>query len=194
MSKLMEEISRQDIEVGHKLRALRKIRGITLQKLAEDTGMSYSYLSGLENGKHSVSLTNLQRLSAYFDVDLVYFLQSRHKDTALVKRSDLPKIEDIGDVHFESITGTDARDLQISYFVLPPFSPEERHVHMHSPGHEMVVVIEGICFVDVEEETHRLEAGDLIVFASDVEHTVYTEERGAVIVLVSSPPYRGRVI
>ena len=36
--------------------------------------MSYSYLSGLENGKHSVSITNLQRIAKVFGVDMVYFL------------------------------------------------------------------------------------------------------------------------
>ena len=59
-----------DIEVGKKIRALRKIRGISLQQMANDTGMSYSYLSGLENGKHSVSITNLQRVATFFDVDM----------------------------------------------------------------------------------------------------------------------------
>lgn len=36
------------ISVGSKIRALRKIRGISLQQMAQSTGMSYSYLSGLE--------------------------------------------------------------------------------------------------------------------------------------------------
>ena len=34
-----------DIEVGKRIRALRKNRGISLQQMANDTGMSYSYLS-----------------------------------------------------------------------------------------------------------------------------------------------------
>ena len=56
----MAEDMSNDIEIGKKLRALRKIRGISLQQMARETGMSYSYLSGLENGKHSVSITNLR--------------------------------------------------------------------------------------------------------------------------------------
>ncbi|MEG1745381.1 MAG: helix-turn-helix transcriptional regulator [Ruthenibacterium sp.] len=63
----------QAVSVGMKIRSLRKIRGISLQQLAEEMSMSYSFLSGLENGKHSISLTNLQRFASYFDVDMIYF-------------------------------------------------------------------------------------------------------------------------
>jgi len=58
--------SDSSIQVGKKIRRLRLARGISLQKLAEETHMSYSYLSGLENGRHSITLTNLQRLAAYW--------------------------------------------------------------------------------------------------------------------------------
>ena len=49
-----------DISIGSKIRALRKVRSISLQQMAKDLGMSYSYLSGLENDKYSVSITKLQ--------------------------------------------------------------------------------------------------------------------------------------
>ena len=35
-----------DISIGSKIRALRKVRSISLQQMAKDLGMSYSYLSG----------------------------------------------------------------------------------------------------------------------------------------------------
>ena len=75
MPKKEQDFSREnDSTVGAKIRALRRIRGLSLQQMSQETGMSYSYLSGLENGKHSVSITNLQRIAKYFGVDMVYFL------------------------------------------------------------------------------------------------------------------------
>lgn len=73
----------EKIEIGRKLRKLRKIRQISLTKLAEDTGMSYSYLSGLENEKHSISISNLQRLAEYFEIDLINFLDSNNENEAV---------------------------------------------------------------------------------------------------------------
>ena len=78
-----------DIEVGKRLRSLRKIRGISLQQMAAETGMSYSYLSGLENGKHSVSITNLQRIASFFGVDMVYFLQPGGPVPRVMRKKDL---------------------------------------------------------------------------------------------------------
>ena len=53
MPKKEQDFSREnDSTVGAKIRALRRIRGLSLQQMSQETGMSYSYLSGLENGKH----------------------------------------------------------------------------------------------------------------------------------------------
>ena len=72
MPKKEQDFSREnDSTVGAKIRALRRIRGLSLQQMSQETGMSYSYLSGLENSKHSVSITNLQRIAKYFGVDMV---------------------------------------------------------------------------------------------------------------------------
>ena len=53
-----------NLNIGMRIRKLRKIRGITLEKLAQETGMGYSYLSELENNKHSISINNLVRRSS----------------------------------------------------------------------------------------------------------------------------------
>lgn len=54
-----------DISIGSKIRALRKVRSISLQQMAKDLGMSYSYLSGLENDKYSVSITNYKNCKLF---------------------------------------------------------------------------------------------------------------------------------
>jgi len=55
--------------------------------------MSYSYLSGLENGRHSITLTNLQRLAAYFGVDLVFFLQKSKSGPKYLNSPETPVFE-----------------------------------------------------------------------------------------------------
>ena len=110
-----------DIEVGKKIRALRKIRGISLQQMANDTGMSYSYLSGLENGKHSVSITNLQRVATFFDVDMVYFLQPGGPVPRLIRKEDLLQDNSgVEDIYYRVMTPPESSHLQISYVQMPP--------------------------------------------------------------------------
>lgn len=184
-----------DIEVGKKIRSLRKIRGISLQQMAEKTGMSYSYLSGLENGKHSVSITNLQRLAGFFNVDMVYFLQPGGPVPRVMRKKDLLEGESpLQDIRYRVMTPPDSSHLQISHIQLPPNAPSERRIHKHGKGQEYVLVLEGIVCVMVEGERYRLEQGDSILFEADVEHLIYTEEAGASFVLVSSPPYGQSVV
>lgn len=186
---MAEQAEKEAANVGVKIRSLRKIRGISLQQMAEDTGMSYSYLSGLENGKHSISLTNLQRFADYFQVNMIHFLQTRKSATTLVRRHDARDINTSDGIAYNVVTSENARNLQISYVYMPAHAPSERHIHKHSKGQEFIVALDGAVTVMVEDEHYVLEAGDSILFESEVEHTIFTEDVPANIILVSSPPY-----
>lgn len=179
-----------DIEVGKKIRALRKIRGISLQQMANETGMSYSYLSGLENGKHSVSIANLQRIASFFEVDMVYFLQPSGPVPRVIRKKDLMgDSSPLTDIFYKVVSPADTSHLQVSYVYLPADSPSERRIHKHGRGQELVLALSGCVWVMIEGERYRVERGDSILFAADVEHLIYTEEQPASFVLVSSPPY-----
>lgn len=49
--------------IGRTVRALREQKGLTLEMLAAKAGITYQYLSGLENGRENFSISVLQRLS-----------------------------------------------------------------------------------------------------------------------------------
>ncbi len=180
--------SRDGINVGQKLRSLRKIRDISLQQLAEETGMSYSYLSGLENEKYSISIVNLQRLARYFGVDLIHFLDTRDTETVLVRKSDGQNHLTADGIAFNVITSREGKNLQVSQVTLPPNAPAERNIHKHAEGQEMIITLEGSVVVMVESNRYQLGQGDLVIFDSDVEHCIFTEDAGAKILIVSSPP------
>lgn len=176
--------------VGSKIRALRKIRGISLQQMAQETGMSYSYLSGLENDKHSVSIANLQRVASFFDVDMVYFLLPSGPVPRVFRKKDLfSQDSTFNNISYRVVTPKDSSNLQASYVYMPPHDPTERQIHKHGKGQEMILMLDGCVYVMIEEEKYKLEQGDSILFEADVEHLIYTEEQPATFVLISSPPY-----
>jgi transcriptional regulator with XRE-family HTH domain len=186
--------SNDGINIGQKLRSLRKIRDISLQQLAEETGMSYSYLSGLENEKYSISIVNLQRLAKYFRVDLIHFLDTRDTNTILVRKDDQQNRKTEDGIAFNVITAKEGNSLQLSHVTLPPNSPSERNIHKHAKGQELIIAIEGNVVVMVESSKYQLNQGDLVIFDSDIEHCIFTEETGAKILIVSSPPYGREVV
>lgn len=187
---MSEDVEKGNLSIGSRVRALRKIRGISLQQLSQETGMSYSYLSGLENDKHSVSITNLQRLASFFEVDMVYFLIPPGPTPRVFRVQDLFQKENVyGNIVYHVCTRADSGDLQVSYAHLPPHEPSERSIHKHGIGQEMVLVLSGSAFVMVGEEKYQLEQGSSIIFKAETEHLIYTEDQPATIVIISSPPY-----
>ena len=54
--------------VGNELRRIRRSRHETLAQVSEGSGISLSYLSGLERGYKSPSLDTLSRLADYYGV------------------------------------------------------------------------------------------------------------------------------
>lgn len=79
--------------LGEKLRALRKERGLTLEKLAEDAGLSKSYLWELENRESQrPSAEKLTALADKLGVSATYFIEDdirepeeRHFDEAFFR-------------------------------------------------------------------------------------------------------------
>ncbi len=57
------------MEFGEILKELRRERKLGIKRLAPDLGVSYSYLSKLENARATPSDDLLLRVSAYFDYD-----------------------------------------------------------------------------------------------------------------------------
>ncbi len=48
--------------VGQRLKALRKERGMTQEKLSFESDVDKTYISEVENGKRNISMVNLEKL------------------------------------------------------------------------------------------------------------------------------------
>ncbi len=61
----MDELS---FEIGKNIRKYRKLKGLTLEKLAEVMGTDTNYLGQCERGERRFSLDKLVDLMEYFDI------------------------------------------------------------------------------------------------------------------------------
>ena len=61
----MDELS---VEIGKNIRKYRKLRGLTLEKLAEALDTETNYLGQCERGERRFSLDKLADLIEYFDI------------------------------------------------------------------------------------------------------------------------------
>ena len=58
------------LEVGSSIRKYRRELKLTQEQTAEAAGINVTYLSDVERGKRNISLINLARLAAAFEITL----------------------------------------------------------------------------------------------------------------------------
>ena len=73
-------MSGRTAKLGEALRALRKRRGDSLADVSQQTGISISALSKVENGRLSLTYDKLMMLSEGLDVDINYFFSGADAD------------------------------------------------------------------------------------------------------------------
>ena len=60
---------------GRNVRQARRAKGVTLEALAHDVGLSYSYLGELERGRRNPTLLVVEKVAKVLDTDAVKLLR-----------------------------------------------------------------------------------------------------------------------
>jgi transcriptional regulator with XRE-family HTH domain len=76
------------MNIGKKIRELRKEKGLTIREVAEKAGCTASFLSQLERGKTEPSIAMLKKIADVLNVNIVDFFMDGVNDDHIVTRSD----------------------------------------------------------------------------------------------------------
>ena len=168
-------------EVGQRIRAIRRSKGLTLRRAARAAGLAVSTLSNMERGRHAISVANLVRIAAALGVTPASLLPDRFE----ILQKHVPPGERL---HVEYHEGIDAELLTapgdptgLSVFHLTFASPARTPPAEPHRGWEYIYVIEGEFEVRMGERTERLEAGDFIYFAADRHHQIEARRPGRIL-------------
>jgi transcriptional regulator with XRE-family HTH domain len=173
--------------VGANLRRLRTRRGLSLERLAQSSGVSRAMLGQIELGQSAPTINVLWKIARALEVTFSALISSRAQSGALVLRAGEAKILTSKDRSFTSralFPFDEPRRVEFYELRLTPGSVEDADAH--PPGtSENLVVNAGTVEIDVAGETHRLDAGDSILFEADTPHAYRNAGRGdAVMYLV----------
>lgn len=61
------------IEVGNRIKKLRKELGLSQEKLANNCELDRTYIASVENGKRNISIVNLEKIAIALNVSLEKF-------------------------------------------------------------------------------------------------------------------------
>jgi transcriptional regulator with XRE-family HTH domain len=158
--------------VGTNLRRLRTRRGLSLERLAQISGVSRAMLGQIELGQSAPTINVLWKIARALEVTFSALISARSQSGALVLRAAEAKILTSKDRTFTSralFPFDEPRRVEFYELRLAAGSVEEADAH--PPGtSENLVVTAGSLEIDVAGDTHRLEPGDSILFEADTPH------------------------
>ncbi len=167
-----------EVLIGRRLKELRKIRGTTLDSLAQQTGFTKGYLSKIENAHKIPPIETLSRISAALNTEIAYFFQKDEPidddgDTVSIVRAQERRRVVRGGTSF----GYDYESVAYKKIkkAMEPFVftfPEDldSDTHFSHEGEEMVFVLSGTVDFEVGGKSVLLSPGDCIYLDSSVEH------------------------
>lgn len=161
-----------DAAVGRQIRSLRKARRLSLQELADRTGLSIGFLSQIERGLSSPSLRVLTAVAQAFDLTLAALFAPHagsNTDPVVVRgesraslglwRSGISK---------ELLTPPGGR-LALYLVHIAPGGTTGEESYSHG-GEEGGLVLTGALSLTVENQTWELQPGDSFRFVSSRPH------------------------
>ncbi len=177
--------------VGRDLRALRRLRGMTIATLAEKTGRSVGFISQIERGVSQVSVRDLQLLTRVLDVPLSWFFINQPAPAPergyVVRAASRRQVGSREDGLLEELLSP---DLGGSFEIFrSSFQPgAEMPVAQRRNTEEAGFIVTGEFDLWLDEEHFRLTEGDSFRFSGEHYRWRNPGSTETVIIWVISPP------
>lgn len=158
-----------EADLGGAVRRLREERQLSLRALAERTGFSASFLSQVENGQASPSISSMERIASALGVTLGEFFQNAGGDPRPILRADERPIlhSEWSRARIEALGGGNGRRLVPVLVTLQPGGSSGKRAS-GSAGEEFALVLEGAVVLTLDEVNRTLGAGDAVTIRPGV--------------------------
>lgn len=167
------------LDIGHRLRAIRKQRGLSQRELASKAGLTNGTISLIEQNKTSPSVASLKSLLDAIPISLADFFATLEDENAskyFFKAEEFVELAPSGDgpesapkLSLRQLGAGQGSALQVLHEVYAPGADTGPELISHE-AEEAGIVIRGQIEITVEEETSTLVAGEGYLFNSRLPH------------------------
>jgi XRE family transcriptional regulator, regulator of sulfur utilization len=159
------------LTIGNNLKQIRDKKKLSLDKVAELTGVSKSMLGQIERGESNPTITTVCKIAKGLRVSFTELISTPRSEVVLIKKCDIqPMVEDEGKYKlYPFFPYEDNRRFEI-------FSVDiESGGNLSAVGHgdgteEFITVFQGQLSIKINEEIYIVNKGDSIRFNSDKPH------------------------
>ncbi len=160
------------INIGEKLKEIRKAKGLTLTDVAEKAGLSPAYLSNIERNQASPTLNNLFKIGMALDTDLTAIMEETPVNQGvMVKKKDRKTLFCTNsNIVYESIT-EDTHNITGICITIDESCYDEILCTGHADRDELGVQTEGSLILSMNNTDYPLTEGDSIFIARNTPHS-----------------------
>jgi transcriptional regulator with XRE-family HTH domain len=158
--------------VGANLRRLRSRAALSLEKLAQLSGVSRAMLGQIELAQSAPTINVLWRIARALGVTFSALLSTTGTAGPVVLRKKDEKLLSSRDATFTSraLFPVD-QPRRVEFYELKLAAKSREDADAHPPGTtENLIVTSGVIEIDINGSTHRLDKGDAILFEADSPH------------------------
>lgn len=161
-----------NIDIGKKIRDLRKEKNINISVLAEKAGVSPGLISQVERNMVTPSIVSLWKIAQSLDVSVGYFFDEEVKtiaDPVVTKKNRKRLSVSNNNAIYELLSRDLNRKIEFLYITIKVGDSATKDFVTHE-GEECGIVIRGRLLVKMEDKDYLLEEGDSIYFDSTIPH------------------------
>lgn len=157
--------------IGKNLNNIRKQKNLSLDKVAELTGVSKGMLAQIEKGASNPTVSTLWKIATGLNVSFSYFMEEDKEETLLIHRSDIKPLTENDDKMkvYPLFAYDNTRRFEV--FTIDLEAGCNHRSLPHNEGtEEYIIVTDGEMEVDVDNSTYKLSCGDGIRYLANKPH------------------------
>jgi transcriptional regulator with XRE-family HTH domain len=176
--------------LARRIHVLRRSKGLTLRELAARADVTESFLSQVERGLTSPSISTLRRIASGLGESVGSMFDEAHEPGELLRVADRLVIKYPGlKARDEFITPSRGGRLQVIESFIEPGGGTGDEPYAHESDEECVVVLEGSIDLTIGEVAYHLDVGDSITHSSRLPHSNRNNgENVARVLFILTPP------
>ncbi len=177
------------MELGGKIRELRKQKKMSIDQLSKVTELSTGLISQLERNMISPNVAALWKISAALEVNMNYFFDEPEEQDPIVRKGERKKIQlPNSKITYELLCPNLKKAMEVLYITIEPgeCSTEDKIAH---EGEECGIVLKGSLKVKWGNKEYLLNEGDSIYLDSTTPHRyVNNGDEVSVSIWTMTPP------
>jgi len=169
-------------KLGERLRLRRKELKLSMKEVAISSGLSIGFISQVERGLTSPSLTSLTAIANFLRSDVTNFLSQPKSKSSITRHQER-------DVYTINKNGLQYERLSDSFpghtlnSVIIHEMPGHRSESISHEGEEFFFILEGAITIYIDDVVNILEAGDSLHFDSSRSHSAWNHTNKVTTVL-----------